>query len=226
MSRRWSDDAWVAVAPRYADVLAHPFVVALGDGTLAEEVFARYLLDDAHYLVGYARTLAALAARVPTPDGIALLAEAAAGAITAERGLHRAFLLPRGLDPDAAETGSGPSPTCRAYTGYLAEQAATAPVEVALAAVVPCFRVYAEVGRHVAALAARRQVAAGEHPYAAWVATYADEEFDAVTRRVEALADDLAAATTSGVRDAMTQAYAVATDLEWRFWDQAWTGRA
>lgn len=216
----FSETAWTAVAGRYADIVEHPFVERLMAGTLDHDVFVRYLVDDAHYLASYARTLAAVASRMPTSEGVAALAGAAAGAITAERGLHRGFLSPLGLDPDDPSSTARPTQTCRGYTGFLAEQAAVAPVEVALAAVLPCFRVYAEVGRHVA-----EHRPPGEHPYAAWIETYSDSEFDDAVRRAEGQADELAEAAPHR-RPAMLEAYAVSTDFEWRFFDAPWRAEA
>ena len=118
----FSDEAWRSVQPWFDAMLRHPFLDALGAGTLEEDTFVRYLVDDAHYLEQYARVLALVAARAPDPAGIQLFANAAADAITAEREVHRSFLAPRGLDPDL-ERGAGdaplpePSPTCAAYTG-------------------------------------------------------------------------------------------------------------
>lgn len=215
----FSQQAWRSVADRYADILAHPFVRGLGTGDLSHEVFVRYLVDDTHYLLGYARVLALLASRMPDAEAVAEMAGASVGAVVAERSLHRGFLAPLGIDPDAPDTrdATHPTPTCRAYTGFLTEQAAAAPVEVGLAAVLPCFRVYAEVGRH---LQAARGTA--EHPYSSWLDTYADPDFDAAVHRVEQLTDRLAA--HSPQTGAMLAAYRTATDLEWHFWEEAWRG--
>ena len=210
-----SQECWESVDDWFAAIRAHPFVLGLTDGSLPEEVFVRYLVDDAHYLDHYARVLAQLSARAPDPTGIELLAGAAVGAIAAERELHRSYLLPHGLDPDA---GQGPeaSPTCVAYTGFLAVSAVTAPFDVALAAVLPCFRVYAEVGRHVMA---RRTP--GQHPYGAWIDAYAAPEFDEAVRRAENYLD-----TVVVDRPGVLAAYRRSTRFEWMFWDSAWRAEA
>lgn len=205
--------AWASVAGQYAAILAHPFVTGLRDATLPPEVFVRYLVDDAHYLERYARVLATLAARAPDTDGVALLARSAAGAVEAERALHTGELAERGV----ALAGTEPSLTCRAYTGFLAESAASASFAVGLAAVLPCFRVYAEVGR---AIHAGR--APGAHPYAAWIDTYADPAFDAAVTAVETYLDSVAPEPHRPV----LEAYATATRFEWMFWDEAWHGRS
>lgn len=211
----FSETAWAAIAPSFAGICEHPFIRGLSDGTLAEATFVRYLCDDAHYLDRYARTLAMLAARAPDPAGVELLAASAVGAISAERQLHRGFLLPRGVDPDGDGAVEATS-TCRGYTGFLTALASSGPFDVAVAAVLPCFRVYAEVGRFILALRP-----AGEHPYAAWIDTYAAPEFDRAVRDMEAYVDSIATDRT-----AMLDAYRTATRWEKLFWDAAWAGPA
>lgn len=220
MTDGWSEQAWRSVASWYDAILEHPFLTALTDGSLPEEVFARYLVDDSHYLVGYARALSALATRSTDPDATALLAGSAAQGIEAERQLHRSYLLPRGIDPQSPDAPEQ-SPTCSAYIGTLQSLAAYAPVEIGLAGVLPCFRVYAEVGRAVLAKADDP-----EHRYRAWIDMYADPAFDEGVRAVEAHTDVVAAAATQSVRDEMLAAYTRATRFEWMFWDASWRGEA
>jgi thiaminase/transcriptional activator TenA len=145
----WSDNAWRSVQPTYAQILEHPFVQQLQAGTLAQDIFLRYLLDDARYLSGYARALAMISGRLPDTADVALLARSAAGAVEAERVMHAALLGEHGIDID----GPGePSPTCRLYTSSLISAVATEPVEVALAAVLPglCRSRCRDSGRHSA----------------------------------------------------------------------------
>ena len=208
-----SQQCWRSVADWFEAICRHAFVEGLVDGSLPERVFVRYLVDDAHYLDRYARVLSVLASRAPDPAGTELLAASAVGAVAAERELHRAYLSPRGLDPDTSSVPEA-SPTCVAYTGSLEAAAHSAPFDVALAAVLPCFRVYAEVGRHVLA---RR--APGDHPYGAWIDTYAAPEFDAAVGRAEAYLDAVATDHTG-----VLAAYRRSTRFEWMFWDSAWRG--
>jgi thiaminase (transcriptional activator TenA) len=211
----WSEQAWQRVRPIYGAILQHPFVAALRSGELDQKVFLRYLLDDARYLSGYARALAMIAARLPRTGDVAVLARSAAGAVEAERMLHSSLLGEHGIDAD--EPGE-PSPTCRHYVSSLIADAATEPVEVAVAGVLPCFRVYAEVGSVIA------EGTGDDHPYAAWIATYADPDFAALVREVEALTDRLALTAADGLPERMLDAYVRSTRLEWMFWDAAWRG--
>lgn len=192
-------------------ILEHPFVTGLADGTLPRETFVRYLVDDAHYLLHYARALAAVASRLADADDVGTWAGFAVGAVAGERELHTEVLSAAGVAPDTLT----PSPTCQEYTGFLLDHVRASLVEVAVAALLPCFRVYLDVGRHLAS-------AATGTAYADWIATYAAPEFALQVERAEATADRLAAAP-GAARDAMTRAYLDAVALEWHFWDASWT---
>lgn len=214
----FSEAAWTSVKPWFDAIMIHPFVVSLSEGTLPADVFERYLLDDAHFLVGFATALAMLATRAETPDVQAMLAQASADTLASERLLHRRFLMPRGIDPDALGVDEA-SPTCRAYVGTVATDAAFAPAEVGMAGALPCFRVYAEIG-HVM-LAAEP---APDHPYREWIQTYADPDFDRTVLRLEAAIDALADEASEKHREEMLALYQRATRFEWMFWDAAWRG--
>lgn len=208
----WSEQAWLQVADVVDEIQGHPFVRALHDGSLPGDVFDRYLVDDAHYLVGYARALALVASRLPDAADVGRWAGFAQGAVVAERQLHAEHLAARGLDVAVAR----PTPTGAAYTGHLLAHATSSPVEVAVAATLPCFRVYLEVGRSMLPVGA-------EHPYADWIATYADDAFAESVDQAEDTADRLALVAPHLV-PSMHEAYRDSTRLEWRFWDAAWRG--
>ncbi|NED97965.1 thiaminase II [Phytoactinopolyspora alkaliphila] len=213
----FSADAWERAKPWYEAILEHPFVRELGDGSLDREVFLRYIVDDAHYLSRYSRALATTAARWPEPDGAATIARFAAGAVEAERMLHASLLSEAGQEID--ELAAEPTPTCLAYVNTLHADASLAPPAVAMAGLLPCFRIYAEVGGHLAGVLDDNP----GHPYAPWLSTYGDPQFAEDTRRAEELVDQQAAAGGAPL-EAMHQAYARASRFEWMFWDASYRG--
>lgn len=217
----FSEQAWRSVRSWFTATVEHPFLTALADGSLPEQVFCRYLIDDAQYLNGYSAALAALSARSEDLDGRVMLARSAAGAIDAERSLHRGFLLPRGIDPDASDAPE-PSPTCWAYVEGLKVAAALQPLGVGMAAVLPCFRVYLEVGTTIVDSVAGAR--SDDHPYRAWIDAYSDPAFAESVRDAEAYTDLLADRAGAGERAAMLAAYSRSTRFEWMFWDAAWRG--
>jgi len=104
-------------------------------------------------------------------------------------------------------------PACHHYTSYLLGTSATEPVEVAMAAVLPCFWIYREVGLHI------YKNSAPGNPYQAWIDTYSGEEFEALVDEAIALCDAAAERSTPDMREKMTAAYAFAARLEYDFWN-------
>ncbi len=203
------------IAPLFRRILDHPFVRGLADGSLSRERFVHYMVQDAHYLALFARALALAAARAPTVEGQVELARASHDAIVVERALHDGFFRDFGID-DAAFAASRPSPTCFAYGHFLISTAAGDDWPVALAALVPCFHIYHEVGKVL--LAESRP----GNPWQRWIDTYADEAFADQVRRILALADRAWAEAGEAVRARMREAHLTSSRLEWMFWDAAW----
>ncbi|NHC13495.1 TenA family protein [Motilibacter deserti] len=215
----WSAAVRAAAQPVVDEILAHPFVRGLSDGSLDPAVFDRYLLDDSAYLGQYARALTSCASRLPGGPGVTQLATAAVGAAEAERALHAQMLGERGIGP-AELDAHVPTPTCTAYVSWLLAASALEPVEVGIAAVLPCFRVYLDVG-----LACERLVPV-DGRYRTWVEAYAAEAFADAVRQAEALADLLAESAGPALRAAMGRAYLRSARYEYLFWDAAWRGDA
>ena len=214
---------WDAAAPTYAHVLEHPFLAGLVDGTLGEDAFRQYVVQDALYLRSYARALAVCAARAPEDAGVEMFADHAKGALVVERALHDEFLAELGVTPEQLDA-TAPSPACAAYTSYLLATAYGGSFAEALAAVLPCYWVYAEVG---AALTAR--VADGGTPgpmHRRWVETYGGEEFTDLVRAVLALTERVVGGAGERERELCTRHVVATTRYEWMFWDSAWRQEA
>lgn len=218
MSTRFSDRAWEVSRSVRDAIDALGFLAELGEGTLAPAVFRHYLEQDALYLSGYARALALLAARAPDPGAAAFWARAAATTGAVEVSLHEDLLSDALLG--GGERVLQPSPTCLGYVSYLIATAATAPYAVAAAAVLPCYWVYADVGRRLAARVRDLLAADLPHPYARWVAAYDAEEFQASAVRAREVVD-AAAEADPGSHPAMLDAFITATRYEHLFWRAA-----
>ena len=210
---------WDAAAPLYGRVLEHPFLDGLVDGDLDADAFRQYVVQDALYLRAYARALAVCAARAPHDVDVEMFANHAAGALVVERALHDSFLAELGVTPEQLDA-TEPSPTCAAYTSYLLATAYGGSFAEALAAVLPCYWVYAEVG---AALTAR--VADGGTPgpmHRRWVETYGGTEFTDLVRAVLELVERVVGQAGPREVELCTRHVVATTRYEWMFWDSAW----
>jgi thiaminase/transcriptional activator TenA len=211
----FSAAAWQQNLPLYEKILTMPFNAELTAGTLREDRFRHYIIQDAHYLEGFARALALAAAKADTADHIVQFAEAARTAIIVERALHADYFRQFGISP-ADFAAASPTPVCDHYISYLLRTAALEPFPVVLAALLPCFWVYWEVGKHI------HTRAAAPNSYRAWIDTYAGEEFATAVQAVIATTDQVAAQASDDTRHAMHTAFTRATQLEWMFWDSAY----
>lgn len=206
----FTTEAWRQVEPVRRAIDQLPFVVGLADGTLSVDRFTYYLAQDAHYLGAYARILASCAAQAPDAAQLTFWAGGAQRAVAVEGALHRSHLA--GVPP------TEPSPTCVAYTSYLASLAGAGSYPALVAGVLPCFWIYQDVGERLVATVACDD----GHRYADWVATYADPTFAAATHQAKALADALADEAEPATRRRMHDAFRTASRFELLFWDAAW----
>lgn len=219
----FTDELWAATADVRARIDSMEFLDQLGAGTLPVEAFRFYLEQDSLYLAGYAKALALLAAKAPSPAEAAFWASSAHTAAVVETGLH-GDLLGGGALGESGPAHGGElqhSPTCLGYVSFLIATVATADYPVAAAAVLPCFWIYAEVAGRLAVEAARVLQADPAHPYARWVATYDAPEFQQSVARARQLIDDAAVTATDAQRRQMAGAFRTASVYEFLFWDTA-----
>lgn len=214
----FSQEVWQRNLDLYQKTLTLPFNQELAQGTLSKEVFSHYVIQDAHYLLAYGRALAVCAAKAFEADDVIQFAEAARIAIVVERSLHDGFM--QEFDITKKEFESTPlTLACHHYTSFLTATAWSESYPVVLASLLPCFWIYAEVGKDIV------KNSIENNPYQAWVDTYSGEEFNEAVRNVIATIDKVAARCDADTLEKMHHAYTTAVKLEWLFWDSAYDQR-
>ncbi len=208
---KFSKEAWEAVEPLYHEILEHPFNLELSNGTLEKSRFQFYMKQDSLYLVDFARALAIAASKAETPEDIVLLLDFSKGAIVAERGLHQHYfeLFDIKLDVDKA-------PGCFSYTNFLISTCTHKSYAEGIAALLPCFWIYREVGLHI------HSQASEDNPYQKWIDTYSGDEFSKIVNDAIDLTDRVAGKMNTEQRENMLNAFVLSTRLEWMFWDSAY----
>jgi thiaminase/transcriptional activator TenA len=211
----WSAHLWREIEPIFDAILRHPFVAGLTDGTLETEVFAHYVAQDVHYLRDYARTLALVGAKSPTLAETAMFSRHAAGVVDDELALH-ASLLPD-LDLDPATIAAIPvAPTTLAYTSYLQATTYAGTFADGVAAIVPCYWIYAEVGRHLL------ERGSPDPRFQRWIQTYGGEEFAATVDEVLALLDEVGTDLDIESKTRATAHFTTTARYEWMFFDASY----
>ena len=209
-------DWWRQIADTRAAIDELPFIRALADGTLAREPFLFYLAQDALYLRDYARVLAEAARLAPTSDEQAFWAHSAHGSIVGELELHASWLTPS-AGVGAATFSAEPGSATTAYLDHLRAVAFGGDYRELIAALLPCFWLYTDLGQRLHAGEFGAFARDQRHPYASWLATYADPAFADATRRAIDLVAVAAAAAEPETRARMLRAFATSSAHELAF---------
>ena len=205
-----------AAAGVWAAQHAHPFVRGIGDGTLDEGRFRFYIRQDYVFLIDYGRLLSLGAARAPGLADMRRLAELAHAVLETEMTLHRGLAARWGVKAAELDAESA-APATAAYTDFLLRTAALGDFAELVAALLPCMWGYAEIGERLAA------AGPPEHAgYAAWIATYADPEFQRLARWARELCDRAAAGAGPAATARMHAAFRASSEHELAFWESAW----
>jgi thiaminase/transcriptional activator TenA len=195
---------------------AHPFVRGIGDGSLDEARFRFYIRQDYRFLIDYGRLLALGVARAPRVAEMRRFAGLTQSVLETEMALHVGFAEHWGIGADELEAEAA-APATAAYADFLLRTAALGDYAELVAALLPCMWGYAEIGARLAA--AGMPDHAG---YTAWIATYADPEFQALAAWAQELTDSAGADAGPGASDRMHAAFRVSSEHELAFWESAW----
>ncbi len=199
---------------------AHPFVRGIADGSLAEERFTRWVLQDYRYLKEFARIFAWAVAKADDLASMSWYAAVLNLTLNTEMDLHRQYAARFGLSP--ADLEAAPMwPTTRAYTDFLVRTAADGDMADLVAALLPCAWGYVDIAQRLAAGSAPR-----DQRYADWIAQYASDEFAQAAHWLRDEMNRLAQSAGAAKRAKLTELFVLSSRYEWQFWEMCWHGEA
>jgi thiaminase (transcriptional activator TenA) len=207
--RHRADRIWQAID-------AHPFLRELHAGTLPMNRFTYFILQDYVYLLDFAQVLCQGGGKSPNLETLDLFCRHALGAVEVERTFHASFGQSLGLSRkqlDAVPKG----PMTQSYIGHLQSVARSGSLGELVAAVLPCYWIYGEVGRRL-----YRNRPQKPKIYRQWIETYASDEFWQPVREQIHLMDRIAVAASSDEKKLMTAHFMLSSRYEFMFWDQAY----
>ncbi|WP_126146580.1 TenA family protein [Synechococcus elongatus] len=173
-----ADRLWQQNQALVAEIRVHPFVVALVKGSLPLANFQTYIGQDAFFLEAFARAYSIAAAKSANQQDFKQFHQLADG-VLAELKLHASLATRWQIDLRSVQ----PNPATRRYVDFLTAIAWSQPLGAIAAAMVPCMRLYADLGQFWS------QRGYAPQPYGEWVETYADPAFDSLAQQLEALLD-------------------------------------
>lgn len=203
--------------PSWDAQLRHPFVVALGNGTLPEHIFKYYILQDARFLGDLSRVFAAGSMKAPDSESALRLAKLAEDTIVVERSLHENYGKRWKLT--AKQMSSVPmAPTNYAYTRHMLSVAQNGSAAEILVVALPCAWIYCVVGQYLL----RKGPPPKSHPYRDWLMLYASPEFAEVQQWMRKKVDQWAKTAGTDEQRRMEESFVISSRYEWMFWDMAW----
>jgi thiaminase/transcriptional activator TenA len=212
---RFTDTLWGEITPVYRKTVEHPWLRGLVDGTLPRSRFEYYLLQDAHYLRVFSQTLNVLASKAPREDWAVTLSRHSIEALEVERQLHASLLGQFGI-PKERMRAAEVSPSGYAYATHLLAAAHRGSFAEGLAAVLPCYWIYWEVGKEL------KKAGSKNAAYQRWIDQYSDPAYGKTVAQVLEMMNTEAAALTDAQRARALRWFVVSSRYEYLFWDAAW----
>ncbi len=216
MKERFTDRLRQKAAGIWEAQHQHPFVRAIGDGTLDVEKLRFWLRQDYVFLLEYARLLGLAAARSQNLETMTRFAGLLKETLETEMSLHRAYADEFGIGHEELER-ENPAPTTRAYTDFLLRVAATGDYAELVAALLPCMWGFSEIGQGLA-----MRPVPGATRYARWIAMYSSTEFAELAEWCRQLLDRLAAGLPDRDLTKLEDTFLTSSRYEWQFWEMAW----
>ena len=197
-------------------IQSHPFLDELHRGALPLDRFTYFILQDYVYLLDFAQVLCQGGAKSPNLETLALFCWHALGAVEVERTFHASFGKSLGLSrKQLDEVPKGP--ITQAYIAQLQSVARSGTLGELVAAVLPCYWIYGEVGRRL-----YRNRPLKPRIYREWIETYASDAFWRPVREQIQLMNRLGATAGRSEQKIMMAHFALSSRYEFMFWEQAY----
>jgi thiaminase/transcriptional activator TenA len=203
----------------YDAYMAHPFIRGLSDGSLSDDRFRKYLIQDTHYLKDYSKVYAYA---YLLGDGVRELQflHACIGVVMAEEtNMHIQYLSDFGLDVFGIER----MPMERANRNYLDYMLSFAPeqdMKTIFTAAFPCTLAYGYIGKE---LKKERANATERHYYDPWIETYAGTGFEKFRADSCWLIDRYCEGISKEEEEELIQIFLTACEYEMKFWDMSYS---
>ncbi|RDJ23162.1 thiaminase II [Bosea caraganae] len=207
-----------ATPAEWTSYVDHAFVRQMGAGTLPQQAFRTYLVQDYLFLIQFARAYALAVYKSRTLADMRAAQAGLSAILDVEMDLHVRLCGRWGLQPGQIEAAPEHQATI-AYTRFVLDCGMSGDLLDLHVALAPCVVGYAEIGRR---LAPAGTAALGDHPYRDWIGEYAGDAYQEIAAMARRHLDDLAArAMTERRFSELAALFAKASLLEADFWQMA-----
>lgn len=197
---------------------AHPFVQELGNGTLPQDVFQFYLIQDYFYLLDYAKVFALGAVKADNEKRLAYFVHAQHSILFNELELHREYMNSFNIkESEYMQTKT--SLFNRTYTANMIATAQTCGIAEILATLLPCAWTY-----HDYACRLKKEYAAtlADNPYISWIEMYANPDFLHSFEWFFEEIDTLVQFKSTAEKEKITEIFLSSVEFEYLFWEMSY----
>lgn len=197
--------------------LEHPFITGLRDGTLSDDRFTGYLIEDTIYLREYARVYAAAMYKSHSMADIRTYYSVLAFVNDSEGSDRLRWLESKGLGSDMIDAME-PKAANRAYYEFMLDVAEKYGEPEILMAVLPCMFSYAYIFRAI------EDKSACGNKYAGFISGYTSEKYYEECVTWAEFADRKCRDLDEARRERLIEIFRRSSEFEMDFWDMAWEG--
>ena len=196
---------------------SHPFVQEMGAGTLDQDKFRFYMIQDYLYLLDYSKLFALGAVKATDLENMAIFSALLHASVNEEMSLHRGYAARFGITEEELEKAD-PSPITLAYTHYMLHSAQNGTLAELVAALLPCAWSYWEIGKELSEIPG----AIDHEFYGDWIKMYSSKEFGQTAQWCIDLLDKLTEGKSERELLQLEKIFLNTTRFEYMFWDMAY----
>lgn len=199
-------------------IFNHPFVQGIGQGEVSKEALAHYIKADYEYLNAFMHVYGVAISKSSDRNDIQLFHEQIDFVLNSEVHPHHNFCEQIGIPYEELQ-GFALPPTADHYIKHMLYHAHHGGIGEILAALLPCPWTYLEIGQELM----HTFKPDASHPFSLWIHFYAEKEMKKLTKRLCSRLDEYAEQASYREKDRMREAFRKSCQLEYAFWEMAYT---
>ena len=199
----------------------HPFVQGIKNGTLDQEKFRRYIIQDYWYLMDYTKVFAVGVTKSKSVESMKMFAKYIQAILDGEVNVHNGYMGEFGITQE--ELDQTPiAQDNRSYTSYMLSVAYKGGEAEVLTAIFSCAYSYEVIARKMV----EENPSAPDHPfYGRWVRGYITERYTHNNVLLMEMLERLTAHYTEEQLQYLEEVFTACSRYEASFWDMAWEER-
>ncbi|MDE6658115.1 MAG: thiaminase II [Oscillospiraceae bacterium] len=214
-----SERLYQTALPIWESYYTHPFIQGIADGTLPQEKFKFYMIQDHKYLMQYAKVFALGVIRATKESDMRTFSNLITATLDTENAVHQSYLAKFNITRKIIDD----TPMCltnESYTNYMISIGFKGGLAEIMAAVLACSWSYKLIGDYLAL----NYPDSKNHPfYGNWVNTYTSQSFRNCNDDMIAMCDRFTENCTENQIQELEHIVKICSEYEYQFWDMAWT---